>query len=87
MAEFLTAMCAPVSVLNLEAVGVPGLPANKRARKEFVDRMHGMVPTNEALMDQLEAFMGMGDEGWMAAREVVYSALGGANAPYLSYYS
>ncbi len=46
--------------------------------------MHGMVPTNEALMDQLEAFTGMGDEGWMAAREVVFSALGGADAPILA---
>ena len=87
MADFLNTMCAPTSVLNAEAAEVPGPPEEKRARKEFVDRMHGLVPTNQALLDQLEAFVGMGDEGWMAAREVVYSAMGGADGSHLSYYS
>lgn len=87
MADFLNTMCAPTWVSGPEDAAVPGPPERKRARAEFVDRMHGLVPTHQALLDQLEAFRGMGDDGWMAARDVVFSAVGNMTASPLLYIS
>lgn len=76
MATFLRDMCAPIAVKDLEASAVPGLPDSKRRRMEPVTRLHELVPKNELLMDQICTLAGGDDtEGWLAAREVAYSAL------------
>lgn len=75
MAQFLNDMCAPMSVARVDSDDVPGLPASKRARQAWMDRIHGLVSSNQLLLGQLEAFRGEGDNGWIAARELVFISL------------
>ena len=89
MANFLNTMCAATSagVDDPGSEAVLGPPDAKRARKEASDNIKALVPTNQLLLDQLEAFADQGDEGWMAARDLVYGAMAADNSPFLSYFS
>jgi hypothetical protein len=76
MTTFLSSDCAVDSVADLDDVRVPGAPLAKKRRKSFVDAVHGMLPSSEALMDQLAAFHGGGWDGYLEGRDLVLSSLG-----------
>lgn len=87
MAEFLINMCARQGVHDPESEHVPGAPEAKRRRKEFHDSLKKLTPANDLLRDQLEAFAGQGFEGWMASRELVFSAMERDNSSFMSLYA
>lgn len=76
MAQFLTTSCASVGVVDLDDERVPGSPESKRRRKDFVDAVHGMCPTNQTLLDQLEAYQGGGLGDFLEGRDLVLSSFG-----------
>jgi hypothetical protein len=76
MASFLTGMCAPVGVPSLSDDRVPGDSESKRRRMSFCDKVHGLQPSPEALMEQLAAFPGDGFEDFFARRDILMSAMG-----------
>lgn len=77
VADFLSAQCAKVGVPNLDDDRVPGAPDAKKRRIALSVALHGMRPTNEALMDQLEAFHGgAGVDEYLQGRALVLGALG-----------
>ena len=76
MAQFLTTSCASVGVVDLDDERVPGSPESKRRRKVFVDAVHAMCPTNQTLLDQLEAYQGGGLGDFLEGRDLVLSSFG-----------
>jgi len=76
MMTFLKSDCAVVSVADLDDARVPGAPLAKKRRKSFVDAVHAMLPSSEALMDQLAAFQGGDGNGYLEGRDLVLSSLG-----------
>jgi hypothetical protein len=75
MAEYLATMCSAALVTGADDVSIPGPGPAKKARQDFVGRAHGLVPTNELLMDQLASCDGT-LQGWMHARELAFAGLG-----------
>ena len=69
-------MCSEHLVTGADDDRIPGPAASKKARRDFVERVHSLVPTNDALMDQLASCDGATLEGWMQARELAYAGLG-----------
>lgn len=55
---------------------VPGDPESKRRRMSFCDKVHGLQPSPEALMEQLAAFPGDGFEDFFARSDILMIAMG-----------
>lgn len=76
MVEYLATLCSAELVVSPDDDRIPGPAPAKKARRDFVDRVHGLLPTNELLMEQLASCGDGTIEGWMRAREVAYAGLG-----------
>ena len=75
MASFLTRMCAPVGVPGVGDARVPGDAASKLRRMSFCDKVRGLLPSPEALVEQLAAFPGDSVEEFFARRDILMSAM------------
>ena len=89
MATFLTTMCSPVGVPNLADDRVPGDPETKKRRMSFCEKIRGLQPSPDALLEQLDAFREDNLNDFIARRDIILSSLDGDNADLFtsSYFS
>ena len=70
--HFLPALC------HARTDRVPGDAASKLRRVTFCDKVRGLLPSPDALMEQLAAFPGDSVEDFVARRDILMSAMSAA---------